>query len=108
MLLMTTVMIKSKKLKQKIHNYNTKFCFDFTHSSKTIVLFTVWTIPTIPVAIWNSDVMITKPAVDFDWKQRSENSNERIQTIIIVLLYIINEQNTVGFWSSLREKTIYN
>lgn len=39
-----------------------------THWEESIVLFTVWTIPTIAVSIWNIGVVVTKPTVNTDWK----------------------------------------
>jgi len=41
---------------------------NMTHWEESIVLFTVWTIPTIAVSIWNIGVVVTKPAVNTDWK----------------------------------------
>lgn len=33
---------------------------------KAIILFTVWTIPTVPVPIWNHCILIAEPAVHID------------------------------------------
>jgi len=41
---------------------------NMTHWKKSVVLFTVWTIPTIAVSIRNIGVVVTKPTVNTDWK----------------------------------------
>lgn len=46
--------------------YNTHV--NITHWEESIVLLTVWTIPTIAASIWNIGVGVTKPAVNTYWK----------------------------------------
>jgi hypothetical protein len=41
---------------------------NITHCEESIVLLTIWAIPTIAVSIWNIGIGVTKPTVNTYWK----------------------------------------
>jgi hypothetical protein len=52
-----------------LHNFCiTNTDVSITHWEKSIVLLTVRAIPAIMICIWNVGVVVTKPAVNTDWK----------------------------------------
>jgi len=74
---------------------------------QSIVLFTVWTIPTTAVSIWNTGIVVTKPRVNTDWKFFP---NLKIQAHTGYKMYTTNRNNWQYYrqiFHNLNLNTIY-